>query len=56
MDESTQFSMTEIQNIHSFDDLKAFEARVSKMKINWTLRDKLIRQATENFINACPLI
>lgn len=56
MEQTTSFSMTDIQKIHSFDDLKAFEARVSKMKINWTLRDKLIRQATENFINACPTI
>lgn len=56
MDNSTKSSMTEIQNIHSFDDLKAFAARVSKLNINWTLRDKLIRQASQNYFDSCPAI
>lgn len=44
-----------ITEITSFDKLKAFEAMVCKMSINHDLRDRLIRQATANFCNACPM-
>lgn len=43
-----------MNNITSFDALKAFEAAVMQMAINHDLRNRLLRQATENFCNACP--
>jgi len=56
MDDSQAISMNAIRQITTFDQLKAFEKRVYQMDINWTLRDKLIRQATQNFAEASPLI
>lgn len=53
--DTSAISMTAIKNIHSFEQLKAFEAKVYEMRINWTLRDKLIRQATQNYFESTPL-
>ncbi|WP_158513280.1 hypothetical protein [Aeromonas hydrophila] len=44
-----------LSEINSFDKLKEFEATVMKMKINYDLRNRLLRQATANFCNACPM-
>lgn len=43
-----------MNNLTSWEALKDFEASVMNMNINADLRNRLLRQATENYINACP--
>jgi ribosome-associated toxin RatA of RatAB toxin-antitoxin module len=45
-----------LKGITSFEKLKEFEATVMKMNINYDLRNRLLRQATENFCLACPMV
>lgn len=44
-----------LSGIDSFDKLKEFEGMVMGMSINSDLRNRLLRQATENFCKACPM-
>jgi len=45
-----------LSGINTFDKLKQFEALVMTMNINADARNRLLRQATRIYCNACPAI
>lgn len=55
MKDKKQSIFSALSCIDSFDKLKEFEGMVMGMSINADLRNRLLRQATKNFCNACPM-
>lgn len=55
MSNKKQSIFSALGGIDSFDKLKEFEGVVMGLRINTDLRNRLLRQATENFCKACPM-
>lgn len=55
MSNKKQSFINALNGINSFDKLKEFEGMVMGLSINVDLRNRLLRQATENFCKACPM-
>lgn len=47
--------VSQITGIHSFDDLKTFEARVMKMDVHPTTKSHLLREASRLYFDSHPL-
>ncbi|MFM5095062.1 hypothetical protein ACEUCJ_15340 [Aeromonas rivipollensis] len=47
--------VSQITGIHSFDDLKVFEARVMEMDVHPTTKNHLLREASRLYFDSHPL-
>lgn len=45
-----------LMGINTFEKLKEFEALVMNLKINVDAQNRLLRQATKIYCDACPII
>lgn len=47
--------VSQITGIHSFDELKVFEARVMAMDVHPTTKTHLLREASKRYFDSHPL-